>query len=381
MTYQELKSIVSIADVASYLGYQFDRSKGLSQPSFVLKSGNEEIDRIYIKNPHNNNIQGYWRRGDNKGGDVISFVSENISKFSETGYNKLDKINKVLHKFANQSYEFKPSEYKTIPQKKQSFDKDRWQIINNPFDRDKYLQSRGINSNTGIIFKEHIKIVHDNQSKYNYNNIAFPYSIPGKDETVGYEIRGYNGFKSKATGTNSQQGMWLAKFNENPSDIKNIFISESALDALSFFELYQGRIKLDQSVFVSFGGSFSDEQYKGLIKHYPNAKPILLFDNDLNGHMYDIRALCLSLDIQMKAKLDNKSNIITFSLDRVSTNKQQTFSIEADKLSLNTFLTESNLRINNNELAVMKPNNGHKDWNELLFQEQKSNTVSKYAIK
>ena len=63
LSFKELKDRVSIMQVAMDLGYVLDKSKGNSQPSFVLMSGGkEETDRIYIKNPNNPSIQGYWRR-------------------------------------------------------------------------------------------------------------------------------------------------------------------------------------------------------------------------------------------------------------------------------------------------------------------------------
>ncbi len=77
LSFKELKDRVSIMQVAMDLGYVLDKSKGNSQPSFVLMSGGkEETDRIYIKNPNNPSIQGYWRRGSYSKGDVISFVDD-----------------------------------------------------------------------------------------------------------------------------------------------------------------------------------------------------------------------------------------------------------------------------------------------------------------
>jgi len=52
LSFKELKDRVSIMQVAMDLGYVLDKSKGNSQPSFVLMSGGkEETDRIYIKIP------------------------------------------------------------------------------------------------------------------------------------------------------------------------------------------------------------------------------------------------------------------------------------------------------------------------------------------
>jgi hypothetical protein len=40
-------------------------------------------------------------------------------------------------------------------------------------------------------------------SSYDNYNLGFPYTEPGNTKVLGYEIRGYNGYKSKAAGTNS----------------------------------------------------------------------------------------------------------------------------------------------------------------------------------
>lgn len=373
LTYKELKARVSVIDVATYLGYQFDRSKGTTQPSYVLpSSNNDEADRIYIKNPLDNAIQGYWRRTGSKGGDVITFVKENLDKFNVSGRNDIDKTNIVLHNFANAV--FTPPErtvnYAELFRPK-TFDKGRWEIVDNSYFRDKILGSRGIDRNSSTMFSEHIDLIKDRTSNKNFVNIGFPYRVPGQKECVGYEIRGAGGFKSKASGTDSTNAMWIADFTRSSQEVRNIYIAESAFDAISYYQLNRNQLDLYASVFVSFGGSFSDHQFRNLIEHYSSAKPILLFDNDIYGRMYDIRAFVIMQGKELEAKFDKENDKVDFSIE----NKQ--FSIPYNDVSLSSFQSASGLRANNDELSVIKAKGEAKDWNEVLQLE--ANTTSKYS--
>lgn len=374
LSFQELKARVSVIDVASFLGYQYDRSKGVTQPSFVLTDGGGTVlDRIYVKNPNDNSHQGYWRRnGVNNTGDVISFVKENIEKFGVSGRNELDMVNKVLHKFAGKDFETPASsEYKQHSKTSQTFNPERWEQIYSPQVRDKIFSARNISTYTTIAFSKFIHIVQDKEQGGKYSNVGFPYSIPGEDKIVGYELRGVNNFKSKAAGTNSSEGMWLASFADSPEKVKNIYITESAFDALAFYQLHKERIDLKSSAFVSFGGSFSDKQMIGLSQQFPTARPVLLFDKDLNGHMYDIRAIALISGTKLQARLSGDSV-------HIEANGKK-FDILQEELSAKKFSELSGISIPSEQLLVYKPPKDIKDWNDVLLQE--SNTPSKYEIR
>lgn len=374
LTYKELKAKVSVIDVATYLGYQLDKSKGLSQPSYVLSSNGQEIDRIYIKNPRDSSIQGYWRRGTTKGGDVINFVKENLSSFNVQGRNEIDNTNIVLHNFANTV--FTPPEDAKYFSKyfhPKPFDINRWHRVENTYFRDRIFETRGIDRDSSRTFGDHIHLVQDKEAKANYTNIGFPYTIPGQKDCVGYEIRGVKGFKSKATGTNSTEGMWIADFTHAPQEVRNIYLAESAFDAISYYQINRSKIDLSSSVFVSFGGSFSDKQFKGLTDYYGSAKPILLFDNDLYGKMYDIRAFMLLQNKSLETKIDKDAEAVYFKTEGKS------FSIPIEEVSIRSFLHTSGLRMNYDELSINKAKGAAKDWNDVLQLE--ANTESKYSVR
>lgn len=374
LTFKEIKEKVSIIEVARYLGYEFDRTKGLKQPSYVLSGEGEERDRIYIKNPTEPSMQGYWRRNSIQKGDVIQFVKENLDRFpGVTGYNEIDRLNKVLHSFANH-YFTPPMEDKSYMKlfAPKPFEKERWQKETNSYFRDRIFESRGIDQNSSLTFSEQIDLIKDAQSNSKYVNMGFPYTIPGGKDVVGYEIRGIGGFKSKAAGTDSTNGMWLADFSHSPQEVKNLFIAESAFDAISFYQINRNAIELRSSVFVSFGGSFSDTQYRSLIQHYDMAKSNLLFDNDLYGNLYDIRAYAIACGKSVTTSWDKQTTEVTITIDN------QKLVLTPEETSLATVLEKTGQKADNNIINVVKPQGKVKDWNEILQLEHE--TTAKKSI-
>ncbi len=237
MTFDEFKKRISIIQVATALGYKYDRSKGLSQPSFILNDQAGNItDRIYIKHPKDNGIQGYWRRGiinKSSSGDLISFIRENLDSFSEASgaRNEIDAINKVLNYFAGNPISNEDLQKKyTISEKiwePRNFDISRYEITKGDIDyMMNFFEKRNIEKQTVETFSAAICIVRDKDNKYNYQNLAFPYRLVGKTNIVGFEMRGYNNFKSKASGTDSTHGAWIADFSAYKEDVRNVFFAE-----------------------------------------------------------------------------------------------------------------------------------------------------------
>ena len=372
LNFRELKDRVSVIQVALELGYTLDRSKGNTQPSFVLKGGDGSVqDRIYVKNPKNPSIQGYWRRdnGINSKGDVIGFVKENLNSFPEAhgARNEIDAINKVLNRMAGN-----PLDLEDLVSKASYFDRI---VHNKPFDINRYsrekdnigqmmnfFRKRGISLETVEKFSPFLELIVDNESQKKYKNLAFPYRNPDDmEKIVGYEVRGFSGFKGKAEGSNSTTGMWIADFTQgNPDKAKYIFFAESAFDAMSFQQLHNSKLKLEECVFISVGGSFSDQQYLGAVKSFPQSRSVLLFDNDTNGRMYDIRAYALAKGIDLRTSIDKASgNVIIDIKDKGK------FQIPVESVSLESFFQTTGFR-QSQEIALRKAPAPNKDWNEVL---------------
>lgn len=380
--FQYYKEHVGVIDAAIHIGYKYDPSKGRykkgskTQPHFVLPDGKGgELDSIYIKNPHDNAKQGYWRRtlsGKTDSGDLISFVRENLSAFRESAgaRNEIDAINKVLASLANvvEDPEYKRENFLGNYKEEDEEQSEGFDI--NRYDREpgnvdsamKFLSQRGISRETAELFRNAIEMVHDKESKYHYKNLAFPYRVPGSDDIAGYELRGYNGFKSKAKGTDSSNACWTAYIGSHPHAglIQEIHIAESALDIMAFVQVNRLKLKLDECIFVSFGGTFADGQMKQLLETFPAAEPVLHFDNDLNGIVYDCRTAAIMAGKEMKCKIENYTDgqHVCFTVG------ERAFTIPLEKLSYNAFREKSGLR---EKLTVWKAPEPMKDWNDVLM--------------
>lgn len=379
--YAYYKERVGVIDAAIHIGYKYDPSKGRlkkgskTQPHFILPDGKGgELDSIYIKNPHDNATQGYWRRslsGKVDSGDLISFVRENLASFTQAAgaRNEIDAINKVLASLANvvEDPDYKIEnflgKYKEEEDMTDDFDIDRYdREQGNVESAMKFLSQRGISRETAELFRNSIEMVHDKQSKYHFKNLAFPYRIPGNDDIAGYELRGYNNFKSKAKGTNSSNACWMAYLGTHPHAglIYEIHIAESALDIMAFVQVNRLRLKLDECIFVSFGGTFADGQMKKLLETFPGAEPVLHFDNDLNGIIYDCRtaSIMAGKDLKCQIKEFSDGQHVCFTLG------EKAFTVPLEKLSYDSFRERSGLR---EKLTVWKAPEPMKDWNDVLM--------------
>lgn len=375
LSFKELKDRVSIIQVATELGYRLDKSKGNRQPSFVLMgNGKDEVDRIYIKNPNYPSIQGYWRRSDNSKGDVISFVKENLSSFPEAhgARNEIDAINIVLNRMAGQSFSIdrliENSSYFSKIANPKDFNLDR-------YDREKnnigymmsFFRKRGINVDTVQRFANFIELVIDKDSAKKYKNLAFPYSDKN-DNIVGFELRGFSGYKGKAEGTNSTSAFWRADFSENKS-AKYVFVFEGAFDAMAFQQIHNAKVKKEDCAFISVGGTFSDNQFKNIVSEYPNAKKVLCFDNDLNGKMYDIRAYGIMNNLELKTSIDRQTGNV-----KVEIPDKGIYEFTTENVSLEEFFKKTGYR-QNPDLVIRKAPGGVKDWNEVITQSLKDENL------
>ena len=371
-TYQDYKERISIIQVALELGYKFDRSKGRSQPSFVRYDGQgHEMDRIYVKNPQNNATQGYWRRNltsGNNTGDLIGFVKENIREFPEymTARNDVDAINKVLARMAGVVVDNNELMNKFMDSLKERpvkpFSLERYERdpgnVNSAM---KFLLPRGIEKETAELFRNNFEMIRDKEGKADFKNLAFPFRKPGEEEIVGFEIRGFRGFKSKAEGSDSTHASWMAYIGDTPPRdryISELHFAESALDVMAFVQLNKNQLNLDECLFISFGGSFSQAQMKGVLDTFPQARPVLHFDNDPTGVIYDCETACIMEGKSLRHT--KRGNDILFTVG------ERSFSIPLEKLSFNKFREGSGLRPT---LQLWKAPGGFKDWNDVTISQ------------
>lgn len=384
--FRTLKTKVGIDDIAASLGYIINRRAGIGRYiEMVLPDGKgNKSDCIIISRPGivfadrgDKSQQRYFRRDGNRPGDVISFIEENASHFGINNANKWETIGEILSKYANEpvvdrwkgelrngsSQErqvFNPDNYDTHAISKKG--KEQSEEESTALD---LFHQRGIRYETVEAFSSHIEFIKDKRVKFGGYNIGFPYTKPGDDKIEGYEIRGYGSFKRKASGTNSTSAAWIATVKpvQSPEMVDYVFFAESAYDVMAFYQANKHRIdSLDKAdgisscVFVSIGGTFSNNQIKDIMDYYPRATAVDCFDNDLAGRIYGMRMLSVTegLDLSFIHKDDGI---------HVSYNDTD-YIFDADTASLNDL--KGIVKPKRNFLE-RKPPTGFKDWNDVAM--------------
>ena len=369
VNFKDLKAKVGVDDIAYYLGYRLDRSAGVGRYiEMVLPDTTGHKDKLIIKNPKEKAAQTYFRRNGAKGGDVVSLIRENLNSFHESGRNEWEIIGKVMARFANEPIpDYGDSLYlaKAGYSDNRVFDPKLYETKEIGSDLSEvmaFFAQRGINEETVAVFAPFIKQIRDScHTTYKQFNIGFSYTEAGKDKVVGYEIRGFGSFKSKAAGTNSTTGAWIADLSQGgePADIRNVYFAESAYDIMAFYQLNHLRLDAAHSVFVSLGGTFSDGQVKGIMSHYSEAKAMDCFDNDLAGRIYGIRMAALLEGIRMNIHKEDSEVKITIG--------DKNFDIPNDQLSIRELRKHVHIRYN---VGEWKAAENYKDWNDQLMGKQ-----------
>ena len=357
-TFDDYKSKVSIAQVAEAIGFEFDKTKGKTQPTYVRTDENGNKEQIVIKNPNDNATQHYFDRN-YKGGDVINFVKNHLDEFSQfikgNPQNDYVKINMVLSHFADIPYTPKMETMQKTQEHKE-LDKNRYVEVPPTTANLMYLtRERALDPLTVEKFLPHITLLQDTASKGNFTNVAFPYHKPGNDEITNYEIRNH-GFKGMAAGGDKESSAWIATNAENKSAVKNVIFFESAIDAMSFYELKKGYYKLAETAFVSVGGYVSPNQIKGVINEFPQARVSTAYDKDINGHLYDVLTYAAAIGKDVRATKDDTN--FTFKVDN------KTVVIPQEELTLNKFKEETGIKQRFG--SVFKAAGEAKDFNEQL---------------
>lgn len=315
---QELRSNVSIVELAVQYGYELQRNKGQSRP--VLEHP-DYGDTIIIKNPKDASQQVYQRAGDfADSGTVIDFIRNRLSTvfvlFNRPGDNEFKNITSVLYDYLrvdpnmvarNRAVTAALADNGT----KQQFAKELFDL--RPLAPENYLTQRHIapetiarpeftnkvvaqiaylNPATGhtddfLTAKEH------SERKYlTFTNVAFPYYNGLSPEVTGLELRNEK-IKLHAPGSDRYSSVFVSNA---PAKAQHFFVMESAIDALSHQQLrsIRGDNAFD-SVYFSIGGQLTNQQVNTVTRYigsFPKSEDYsinLAFDNDTKGHRYDLQ--------------------------------------------------------------------------------------------
>lgn len=238
--------------------------------------------------------------------NVISFITEHPHLFKDyqAGMDPYRLVNLVCNRLLNNPIDrtvhpiIKPSpqvkdfnirDYELLHFQKYNFDNIKQFYP--------YFVNRGINTNTQKAFGQHFLLATLRKENGTYfKNLSFPLRIPGKTDAkstdlkdiVGFEERGRarldgsSGYKGKARGSNSSEGLWIANLTEKPLEkASEIVWFESAYDAMAEYQ-----INPVKKVYVSTGGTPTEGQMRGLLSITPNARHYLGFDKDDAGRQF-----------------------------------------------------------------------------------------------
>lgn len=349
MDFNYYRENVSILQVAEALGYQLNAAAGKNP----IELRHDSFANVLIKNAHSLKDQRYYDRDYNRG-SVIDFVLHRLDQFNVIYETEMEGVKKVLASFAQIPYTPTDSlnQKLKLAKERKPFDDKDYLICQAKVSDLSYLHhKRKLSKSTLLKFLPFIKTVKQLNKEPAFTNIGFPYGVPGNDAITGFEVVNYN-FRSQAAGSDKSNSVWIANFSHGPI-VEDIYFSESAIDAMSFYQLYRHKFNFKSAALISVGGSLSEFQIKNCLSYFSAASKHSLFDNDLPGNIYDIKLATISLDVPIK--IFSNGDSVTFNV------KDRTFTLPNSEVSLTNFRKLSKLRPT---LHVHKPTS--KDYNQML---------------
>jgi hypothetical protein len=320
LTYDDFKSRVNIQDLLVDAGYRLNRRDGMRYPSYVrIGSDGKRVrgDKFIVTA----NGLCCFQPPEIKNYNVISFIKEHPNLFAEyrPGMSTDRLVNLVCNRLLNHPVaERAPRDFGRQRDTRpfDIYEYETHSFVNGDWDSQKrfypYFQNRGINLQTQRAFSDHFFLAtRERGDGKKYTNLSFPLSLaamPGK-EIVGLEERsrpnaeGKTAYKGMAAGSNAAEGLWIARLENNRSDMgftrtigaaQDVYWFESAFDAMAYYQIKMnepgnvGYHDLANAVYVSTGGSPTKKQFSSMIEHTPEAIHHLCFDRDRAGRMFAV---------------------------------------------------------------------------------------------
>lgn len=314
----ELRSNVSIVELALQYGYEPQLHKGRSRPVLEHPAYN---DTIIIKNPQDASRQVYQRAGDfTDSGTIIDFIRNRMntvfSMFNRPAEHEFKNVTNVLYDYLRIDPDLMNKNRQTTAmlrddKPKEAFAKELFDI--RPLPASNYLNQRQIAPQTISGPEFNGKVVsqiayfdpqkgtsenflnvkeHPERKYLQFTNVAFPYYNGITTEVAGMELRNEN-IKLHAAGSDRYNSVFISN---TPPKAEKFIVLESAIDALSHKQLrsIQGDDKFD-SVYFSTGGQLTPQQVNTITRYISQFeksdgwKINLAFDNDTKGHLFDLQ--------------------------------------------------------------------------------------------
>ena len=266
------KREINLAEYAAGHGFRRDSAKSTRHTySMEDDAGNHLVISV---NPEN----GHWRffnpvDPDREAGSIIDFIQ---SRDQVT----LGEVRKILRDFLRLPTQPVRDLSKPQPAKKSRADVVRYLEKFEAVERSSYAESRGIHTTTLTALPFRGRIL-----KGYKGALIFPHW--DEEGLCGYEVKafGFTSFSSKGF-----KSLWVSRV---PRDVQQIVVTESGIEALSYFQ-EQGP---ENTLFVSAGGNWSasvSERLKTTMARFPQAQVVGAFNNDPGGKRQSDRLKALA---------------------------------------------------------------------------------------
>ena len=302
LTYDDFLQRLDIQDILLDAGYCQNRRDGLRYPSYVrMGSDGRRIrgDKFIVTQQGRCCFQPPHQKVYN----IISFIKAHPQLFAEysAGMDPNRLVNLVCNRLLNHPIENREARIIRPARDVRPFDIGNYDLHRfDPQDRATqkkfypYFKSRGIDLYTQYAFHRNFCLATKKRDDgLRYTNLAFPMTLPKDPEkTVGFEERGRaradgsSGYKGKAEGSNSSEGLWIASPAGTPlSEAKHVYWFESAFDAMAYYQLHRDRNReLDKAVFVSTSNFPSTKQMRGVLEQTIPARQHICFNSSTAWH-------------------------------------------------------------------------------------------------
>lgn len=287
---------ISIEELALANGYTYNKAHTCRR--YPVLDHKATGDRILILNPHQPGNQGYANvRDDFDKGTLVDFVRRRLSTifnaFSKPGKSEFSAVNAVLYHHLSL-----PEPQKKVLAKLYTGGTDgqsnnkaenafRADLLDlRPLNDTTYLEGRGIGKEVlnHPLFAGTVRNLH----RGTFANIAFPYyDLNGM--LIGAEERNQN-YKAHTQDSRRSSSAW----HSNPPDrLEQVVVTESAIDALSHYQLFRPQ----HTLYFSTGGNLSQDQVhymNSYVQSLSNSNLVqyqLGFDRDKEGSRLALRFL------------------------------------------------------------------------------------------
>lgn len=337
---RQAKFEINLVGYAEKQGYQVNKQKSTATDVILQKNiGQENLDTIGVRYYPETGYK-YWTAMDSSDrGSLLDFEKNknHLDLSSAAGKRELyQKIDEFLENPpTHQVVKVKAISKKAETEKRLT---DR-ELNLLPLTDTRYLEGRGITEKTYCspefqyqVYNEKVVLSTGGYPSKTYTNTVFPIrneeillaKIRRNDEELGYRGGQFNKIQEKR-----ENGIHTSNFPKQQLD--KLYLIESPIDAMSYFELKYAEIRSNnlQVVFISTVGNPSNSAYNTIQKFINASEPkqiISLMDNDRAGKVFTINLLGrlskpendLSNNIKAEINVSQKTEAtlsITFSFD------------------------------------------------------------------